>query len=84
MAVNPLIPVDEYLRTIYEPDCDYVDGVISDRNVGEYDHSTVQGFLYQYLLGSSSASQIRIKPELRIRVSPRRYRVARHAKNTEA
>ncbi len=75
MAANPLIPVDEYLRTIYEPDCDYVDGVVLDRNVGEYDHSTVQGLLFQYLLESPSAPQIRIKPELRVRVSARRYRV---------
>ena len=75
MAANPLIPVDEYLRTIYEPDCDYVDGIVLDRNVGEYDHSTVQGLLYQYLLESPSAPQIRIKPELRVRVSARRYRV---------
>ena len=75
MASFPLTPIDEYLRTIYKPDCDYVDGFVLDRNVGEYNHSTLQGLLYQYLLESSSASQIRIKPELRVRVSPKRYRV---------
>ncbi len=26
--------IDEYLNTSYEPDCDYVDGFIEDRNVG--------------------------------------------------
>ena len=33
----------EYLRTSYEPDCDYLDGRVEERNVGEYEHSGVQG-----------------------------------------
>ncbi len=75
MASLPLTPVDEYLRTIYEPDCDYVDGVVVDRNGGEYDHSTVQALLLRYLLESPDVGQIRIKPELRMMLSARRYRV---------
>jgi hypothetical protein len=34
-----VVPVEEYLRTSYRPDCDYVDGEVLDRNVGEHDHS---------------------------------------------
>jgi hypothetical protein len=37
MAVH--ISLEEYLHTDYEPDCDYVDGVIEERNVGGRRHS---------------------------------------------
>jgi hypothetical protein len=30
-------PVSEYLRFIYEPDCDYVDGELQERNLSEQD-----------------------------------------------
>ncbi len=35
MATGALVSVDEYLRTSYRPDCDYVDGILVERNVGE-------------------------------------------------
>jgi hypothetical protein len=35
---EPHVTVAEYLRTVYEPDCDYVDGRVEERNVGEFDH----------------------------------------------
>jgi hypothetical protein len=33
-------PLSEYLATTYEPDAEYVDGVIEERPMGEYDHSS--------------------------------------------
>ena len=42
MATNTLIPVSEYLNTSYSPDCDYVDGEVQERNLGELDHSDLQ------------------------------------------
>ncbi len=36
MATKALIPVSEYLRTSYSPDCDYVDGEVQERNLGEH------------------------------------------------
>jgi hypothetical protein len=45
MATETLIPVSEYLSTDYEPDCDYVDGLLEERNVGEKDHSKLQTML---------------------------------------
>ena len=39
MKATALVPVEEYLRTTYRPDCDYVDGEVLERNVGEKDHS---------------------------------------------
>jgi Uma2 family endonuclease len=35
------VSIDQYLSSVYEPERDYVDGEIEDRNVGEKDHSKV-------------------------------------------
>jgi hypothetical protein len=32
---SDFVPVEEYLHTLYRPDCDNVDGVLVDRKVGE-------------------------------------------------
>lgn len=40
-----LISVEEYLSTGYEPDCEYENGVVVERNVGEFEHSFLQAIL---------------------------------------
>jgi hypothetical protein len=42
MVTATLVSLETYLTTSYEPDVDYVDGMLEDRNVGEYDHNVVQ------------------------------------------
>ena len=70
------IPVEEYLRTCYEPDMEYVDGHLVERHVGEYDHSRLQGLIYGALLARERARRFRTFPEQRIRVSDSpRYRI---------
>ena len=49
MPSRTLVSVAEYLRTSYDPDCDYVDGEIVERNVGERDHSELQGEIYGFI-----------------------------------
>jgi hypothetical protein len=39
------VRVEEYLPTVYEHDCDYVDGVIEERDLGEFERAYVQGIL---------------------------------------
>jgi Uma2 family endonuclease len=75
MPSRTLDSVNEYLHTSYRPDCDYVDGEIVERNVGETDHSDCQGRIYAYLLNRSK--QLRIYPlvEERVQVSASRFRV---------
>ena len=36
------ITVEEYLNTAYDPDMEYVDGVLVERNVGDWLHALVQ------------------------------------------
>jgi len=40
-----LMSVDEYLHKRFRPDCDFVDGVVQERNLGERDHSSLRGAL---------------------------------------
>jgi Uma2 family endonuclease len=75
MAVAELVSVEEYLSTDYSPDCDFVDGVLEDRNVGEKDHSKVQAALIGYFYARRKELGIQVFPEQRVQVTPRRYRV---------
>ena len=46
-----LVSVGEYLRTSYpDGDCEYVDGEIVERNVGEIDHASLQSRIVVHLL----------------------------------
>jgi Uma2 family endonuclease len=75
MATGTLVCVDEYLNTSYHPDCDYVDGRIVERMVGERDHSELQAELIIYLSALRSKLGLHIFPAQRVQISPTRYRV---------
>lgn len=66
------ISIEEYLAANYEPDMDFVDGVLEDRNVGEEPHSWLQGEIRDLL---RKAGFKVVYPELRLRVSETRCRV---------
>ena len=70
------ISVSEYLHTSYRPDCDYVDGVVEERNLGEFDHASVQRALLVWFIKQEGKLGVRAYPELRVQVSPTRFRVA--------
>jgi Uma2 family endonuclease len=65
------ISVSEYLSTTYRPDCDYVDGVIVERNVGEKDHSRLQTRVSVCL----SSQRIHVFIAQRVQVKATRFRV---------
>jgi len=48
MPTGALVSVEEYLNTSYDPDCDYVDGRVVERNLGELDHSSLQTEISYY------------------------------------
>ena len=70
-----LVSVEEYLTTVYRPDCEYVDGVVLERNVGETDHSNLQMMMAGYLWSRRELWGITVLPEERVQVKPRRFRV---------
>ena len=75
MASRTLISVEEYLRTSYRPDCDYVDGEVLERNVGETDHSWLQTMLSAYLVNRRSQWGITVLVEQRVQVKATRFRI---------
>ena len=75
MATTTTIPVSEYLETVYRPDCEYVDGLLVERNVGEFDHARLQGVLYGSLLSHEKDWGVIVVPEQRVQVTPTRFRV---------
>jgi Uma2 family endonuclease len=74
-TTRTLISVEEYLASSYEPDCDYVDGHIEERNLGEWNHSKIQRKLVACLVGRYEKDGIEVMPELRVQVKAKRFRV---------
>jgi len=72
---DTLISVEKYLATSYRPDCDYVDGRIEERNVGEWDHSRLQAAITAYFYAREKRWGIAVAPELRVQVKPSRFRI---------
>jgi len=75
MAVGIQISVEEYLATAWHPDCDYVDGELIERNMGETDHSGVQTALSAWLYNQRRAAGIYVFSEVRVQVGPKAYRI---------
>jgi len=75
MATIPLFRVEDYLSRTYRPDREYIDGVVVERNVGEYDHARLQAKLVHWFMTHEEEWKIRVVPEQRMQVAPLRYRV---------
>ncbi|HYW42140.1 MAG TPA: Uma2 family endonuclease [Bryobacteraceae bacterium] len=75
MRTDELISVREYLSTSYDPDCDYVDGVVVERNVGEKDHGKLQKALIMYFEMRRREWGTFVIQEQRVQVSPTRFRI---------
>jgi Uma2 family endonuclease len=74
-VMTPLLTVEEYLRTSYRPDVDFVDDHIEERNLGEFDHGTLQAVITEILRRHRKEWKIRVALDTRMRVSPSRVRV---------
>jgi len=69
------ITLDEYISTSYSPDCEYIDGVVVERNVGQGKHAYAQGKIYLFLSGQVLSRSLIVLPEQRVRVSSTRVRI---------
>jgi Uma2 family endonuclease len=75
-AAQPIyVPVEVYLKSSYEPDAEYVDGVIEERPMGEFDHSSWQYAIQLWFAQHARDWSIRVRPELRVQVARNRFRV---------
>ena len=75
MSVLTLTSVEEYLSALYRPDCDLVDGALIERNVGQKDHSKLQGEVFAWFRARRRLLRLIAFPEQRVNVGPQRYRV---------
>jgi Uma2 family endonuclease len=67
--------IDQYLSTMFHPDCDYVDGRIEERNVGEVEHSWVQKSLMSIFLAQEAGWGVELVQECRLQVAEERFRI---------
>ena len=75
MWTGTQISVEEYLKTVYRPDCDYVDGVVEERNLGEFDHGWIQGKLFAFFFNRMRETGLIAVPEWRFQVKSTRFRI---------
>ena len=75
-AASSQISIEEYLKTSTEPDCEYVDGVLEERAVGELDHSTWQVVLAGYFFAREKELGIFARTELRVQTRLSSFRVS--------
>jgi Uma2 family endonuclease len=76
MSSTPtLISVEEYLRTSYRPDCDYIDGKVLARNMGEKPHARLQSFFIKFFAKYEVEHGFEPLPEQRLQTGEKRYRI---------
>ena len=77
MSTKVMMDVEEYLHTNFDgPDCEYLDGEVVERNMGEIPHGDVQLNLAAALRRLRAQFGVRVITEIRIQINPRRFRVA--------
>lgn len=79
MATQPigdrLVSLEEYLSTCYEPDCEYDDGVVVERNLGEIEHAYLQALLTTLFTVHAAEWSVLTLPEQRVQIAPKRFLV---------
>lgn len=78
MATSIPLPISmsEYLHTSYQPDRDYVDGIVEVRNVGGLDHEAARRALIGRIRRHQGEWGVRALQESRIQTSASHVRVA--------
>jgi Uma2 family endonuclease len=77
MASKTLVTVEEYLKSSFDgPEPDYLDGELIERHLGSKPHSEVQMRLLLFFAALSKSCSLKAYPELTLKLSPTRYRVA--------
>jgi Uma2 family endonuclease len=73
MSVGVLISEWEYLHTDYQPDLEYADGILIERNVGTPEHGWLQAALGAYFFRRRKLWGIHVLSEVRVRIRDKRY-----------
>ena len=71
MAAAPnFVPLEEYLRSSWSPDAEYIDGQVVEREstLGENDHSAWQDAICAWFRAQTVQAGIRVRPEFRVQI----------------
>ncbi len=74
-ALPKLISIEEYLASSYEPDLEFVDGVLEEKNMGEWEHSFLQAAISAWFFNRRDEWKINVVAEYRTRTSKTRVRL---------
>ena len=69
------VSIDEYLRTDYRPDVEYLDGELREKPVVDFVHGETQGLIFAWFLQHYQEWKIRCAVETRTRVSTEHVRL---------
>ena len=69
------MPLEQYLRTVFHPDREYVNGIAEERPVGEWDHGMLQFRLAALLMAKEPEWEIKVVGEVRLQIRPGRFRI---------
>lgn len=72
---TPLVPVEEYLSTSYQPECEYLDGVLVQKSMGQFDHARLQTIVSAMFFNHEHEWNVMVLNEQPTKISPSRYRV---------
>lgn len=78
MATAPTLPAvseEEYLRTDYEPNHEYLDGVLVPKALSDETHSSLQIIIGAFLLSQREKFGFRVVSEIHTRIRPKRWRI---------
>ena len=79
MATQPAfdkpVSVEEYLSMDFEHDCEFVDGVIEERDLGEFDHAYIQTLLAGIFLNHRKEWGVYPIAEQRVQTQKTHFRV---------
>jgi Uma2 family endonuclease len=79
MATQPIydkpVSVEEYLSMVFEHDCEYVDGAIEERDLGEFEHAYVQGLLITLFNMHEEEWGVFALAEQRVQTQPTHFRI---------
>ncbi len=69
MATIAVLSIEQYLRTSYNPDCEYLDGELKEKALGGFPHGNTQVILGSWFQAHSREWQIKVAVATRTRVA---------------
>jgi Uma2 family endonuclease len=69
------ISMEEYLRTSYEYDAEWVDGAVVERALPNYSHTRAERWIVHRLADTQAQAKLFASPNLRVRVAERCWRI---------